>query len=256
MLVPERHALILHHLQKNDSASVTTLTRLTGLSESTIRRDLLELSARGTGLRRTHGGVISRRIESSTYEPPAQVAAQLNYAAKQRIGHAAAELLADGDSVLFDSGTTVMEAARATVQRGLAITAITNDLTIAQVLNTARMLHMIVTGGTVRPHSNTLFGSPAEAFLQMVHVDLLFLGAHAISTAGLTESSMEIAQTKKHMVASAKRVILLADQSKFECRSFARICGLADVDVLLTDAAPGQLLADELRQAGVEVRLV
>lgn len=256
LLVPERHALILNHLQDNDSASVETLTRLTRASESTIRRDLLELSARNSGLRRTHGGVVSGRLESSTYEPPAQVAEQLNRASKQRIGAAAAAMIADGESVLFDSGTTVMEAARVAVRRGLGMTAITNDLLIAQVLNTSPSINAIVTGGTVRPHSNTLFGPPAEGLLQMVHVDLLFLGAHAVSQSGLTESSMEIAQIKQRMVASAKRVILLADQSKFERRSFARICGLVDVDVLVTDAAPGAALAEELRQAGVEVRLV
>ena len=94
LLVPERHALILKHLQDNDSASVETLTRLTRASESTIRRDLLELSARNSGLRRTHGGVVSGRLESSTYEPPAQGGGELNRGAKEGIGGGACVMFA------------------------------------------------------------------------------------------------------------------------------------------------------------------
>jgi DeoR family transcriptional regulator of aga operon len=255
LLVPERHALILNHLQENGSASLATLTKLTGSSESTIRRDLLELSARSSSVRRTHGGAVSGRLESSTYEPPAQVAAHLHPEAKQRIGQAAAALVSDGQSVMFDSGSTVMEAARATVQRGLTMTAITNDLAIAQILNACPSVNVIVTGGTARPHSNTLYGPPGETLLQTVHVDLLFLGVHAVSEAGLTESSMEIAEMKKHMIAAAKRVVLLTDQSKFGRRSFVRIGGLDEIDVLITDAAPPQPLEDNLQKLEIEVRL-
>jgi DeoR family transcriptional regulator of aga operon len=255
LLVPERHALILNHLQNNGSASLATLTKLTGSSESTIRRDLLELSSRGSSVRRTHGGAVSGRLESSTYEPSSQVAAQLHPEAKQRIGQAAAELIEDGQSVMFDSGSTVMEVARATVKRGLTMTAITNDLAIAQVLNACPTVNVIVTGGTARPNSNTLYGPPGETLLLTVHVDLLFLGVHAVSEAGLTESSMEIAEMKKHMIAAAKRVVLLTDDSKFGRRSFVRICGLEEIDVLITNAAPPQPLKDRLQESGIDVRL-
>jgi DeoR family transcriptional regulator of aga operon len=253
VLAPERHALILTHLQGNDSASLATLTQLTGSSESTIRRDLLELSAQGSGLRRTHGGVISARLKSSTYEPPALIAAQLHSEAKQRIGEAAARFVSDGQSVLFDSSSTVMEVARAVVRRGLTITAVTNDLAIAQTLNTGRATQVIVTGGKIRPQTNTLYGPPGDTLLESIHVDMLFLGAHAISETGLTESSMEIAEIKKRMITSAKRVVLLADQSKFAGHSFVQICGWERVHVLVTDAAPGRLVEKTLQQMGIDV---
>jgi len=255
LLAPERHALILQHLRENDSASLATLTRLTGSSESTIRRDLLELSARSPNLRRTHGGVVSSRLESSTYEPPARVAAQLHAAAKQRIGAAAARMVREGQSVMFDSGSTVAEAARAVARRGLPITAITNDLAIAQILSASDSIAVIVSGGMVRPGSATLYGPPCEALLATVHFDLLFLGTHSVSESGLTESSLEIAQAKRRMIDAAKRVVLLADQSKFGGRSFAHICPLEDVDVLIADAAPPDALGERLQAAGVESRI-
>lgn len=255
ILAPERHALILQHLQHNDSASMKVLARLTGFSESTIRRDLLELSARSDKVRRTHGGVVSGRLESSTYEPPVQVAEQLHAGAKRHIGRAAAELVSHGQCVMFDSGSTVMEAARAAVRRGISMTAITNDLAIAQVLNTAPQVRVIVTGGTARPNSNTLYGPPGEALLLTVHVDLLFLGVHALSEAGLTESSMEIAEMKRRMIAASRQVVLLADGSKFGRRAFARIVGIEEVDVLVTDAAPAGALADALDANSVAVHL-
>jgi DeoR family transcriptional regulator of aga operon len=256
LLAPERHALILNHLRGNDSASLSTLTELTGASESTIRRDLLELSARSGNVRRIHGGVVSTRMESSTYEPPAQVAEQLNPEAKQRIGAAAARLILDGQSVMFDSSSTVMEAARAVIKQGLAITAITNDLAIAQVLNGAPTGSVIVTGGTARPNSNTLYGPACESLLRDIHVDLLFLGAHTISSTGLTESALEIAEIKRRMISTAKRVVLLVDRSKFGQRSFVRICGLDRIHMLITDASAEQCGDLGLHESGIELQLV
>jgi len=253
LLVPERHALILEYLESNDSASLSTLVKLTGSSESTIRRDLMELAAAGRGWKRTHGGVVSERISSSTYEPPTQVAAHLHAEGKQRIGAAAAALAASGQSVLFDSGTTVMEAARATVRRGIALSAITNDLAIAQVLASGPGIDVIVTGGQVRPNSNTLHGSPGEALLQTVCVDLLLLGAHAIDAEGITESAMPIAEMKRRMMDAARRTVLLIDRSKFGQRSFVRIGALAGIHTVVTDAKPPRDLCDALREAGVEL---
>jgi DeoR family transcriptional regulator of aga operon len=255
LLAPERHALILQHLQHNDGASLDVLARLTGTSQSTIRRDLLELSARNDQVRRTHGGVVSGRLESSTYEPPVQVAEQLHSEAKRCIGEAAAELVCDGQCVMFDSGSTVMEAARAVVKRGISMTAITNDLAIAQILNAAPQVRVIVTGGTARPRSNTLYGPPGEALLLTVHVDLLFLGVHAVSDAGLTESSMEIAEMKRRMIAASRQVVLLADESKFGRRAFARIGGLDEIDLIVTDRPPAAALAQVLTEHGVAIRL-
>jgi DeoR family transcriptional regulator of aga operon len=256
LLAPERHALILNHLRDSGTASLATLMGLTGASESTIRRDLLELSARSGNVRRIHGGVISTRLESSTYEPPTQVAEQLNAEAKQRIGEAAAALILDGQSVMYDSSSTVMEAARATVRNGLAVTAITNDLGIGQVLNTASSGSVIVTGGTVRPNSNTLYGPACEALLRGIHVDLLLLGAHAVSSIGLTESAMEIAEIKRHMIGTAKRVVLLVDKSKFGRRSFAHICALDRIDMVITDADAEACAQHGLGELGIDIRMV
>lgn len=256
LLVPERHALILEHLESHESASLATLVRLTGSSESTIRRDLQELAAAGRGWKRTHGGIVSDRMSSSTYEPPTQVAALLHTENKQRIGAAAAALAAPGQSVLFDSGTTVMEAAKAIVRRGIELSAITNDVAIAQVLATGRDIDVLVTGGQVRPNSNTLHGSPGESLLQTMCVDLLLLGAHALDAEGITESSLPIAEMKKRMLAAARRTVLLLDSSKFGQRSFVRIAGLAGIHAVVTDAEPDQDLQEALREAGVELMVV
>lgn len=256
MLAPQRHAIILEHLRGSGSASLATLVDLTGASESTIRRDLLALSSHSGNVRRIHGGAVSARPESSIYEPPSQVAEHLNTQAKQRIGDAAAKLMLDGQSVIFDSSSTVMAAARAAIKRGLSITAITNDLAIAQVLNTSAAGSVIVSGGTLRSNTNTMYGPVCESLLREIHVDLLFLGAHAVSETGLSESSMEIADIKRHMISTAKRVVLLADQSKFGRRSFAHICGLRDLDMMITDATAAQCAEYGLQETGVQLRLV
>ena len=252
MLAPERHALILQHLQSHGSASLATLMELTGASGSTLRRDLRELSTRDGALRRTHGGVVSNLLDTATYEPPSQVAQHLHAEEKRAIGRAAAELIDEGQSVVFDSGSTVVEAARAVVGRGLGIIAITNDLTVAQILNGSARVRLIVTGGTVRHGSNTLHGFPGHVLLQEIQADVMLLGAHAISDEGLSESSIEIAEMKRRMMAAARRVILLADASKFGRRAFARICGLHEIHTLVSDKQPPEFILESMRESGAQ----
>jgi DeoR family transcriptional regulator of aga operon len=256
-LIPaHRRALILEHIQKRGAASIQELADAVRASSSTVRRDLEHLEERGY-LERAHGGaLLQQRQPRSTFEPESAISAQLARPEKRAIGLAAAAMLGGGESVVFDSSSTVAMAARACLDRDLALTAVTNDLGIAQILAVSAKMRIVVPGGTVRPGSLTLTGMPGEAFITRLHADVAFIGVHAISKSTPTETSLEAAAMKAAMISAARRVILLADGSKFRIATFCEVCDPAKIhEVVTDDQAPKTELA-ELRRSGIIVTVV
>jgi DeoR family transcriptional regulator of aga operon len=251
----QRHALILDHIRQRGAVSIQELASVIGSSISTIRRDLDRLEARGA-LARSRGGAILPSRPHATFEPAADLAAQLAHAEKRMIGAAAAEMLEPGESVIFDSSSTVMCAAQALVGRAVPLTAVTNDMGIAQVLAQAKSIHVMVSGGAVRYGSLSLTGHPGQDFLSGLHVDTLLLGTHTISGTIITDTSIEIAAMKQAMIRAARRVVLLADSSKPQRPAFCTICDMAEVDVLVTDDRTEKNVLDRIRERGVTVKVV
>ncbi len=252
-LIPaERHARLLEILRIRRAASIHELAALLGGSASTVRRDLEYLAERGA-LTRSFGGAALNEAAASTFEPDAEIAEHLERGEKQLIGRYAAGLIAFDQSVIFDSSSTVLEAARAFVERRIPATAVTNDLGIARVLAAARDLRVVVLGGAVRPRSGTLLGEPAERLLGELHVDLALLGTHAITGDLLTETSLDLARVKRAMIRSARRTVVLADHTKFREPALAKICTAAEVSAVITTRKAGRAALAQLRDAGIEV---
>ena len=255
-LIPaKRRALILERLKREGAAAIQELADAVGASASTIRRDLDHLVKRGA-LERTHGGALLQRTEHATFEPEIAIAAEFARRQKDAIAAAIAAELHAGQSVIFDSSTTVLAVARAVVARRIALTAVTNSLAIALVLADNPAVHLVVPGGTLRPGSMTLVGRPGDAFLETIHADLALLGTHAITGTMLTETSMEVAAMKRAMISAARRVIVLADSSKFTTPSFCTICDAIDVDEIVTDDDVDPALLAGLEAAKVPIRIV
>jgi DeoR family transcriptional regulator of aga operon len=255
MIPAKRRALILEQLRREGAASIQELTEAVGASASTIRRDLDHLVKRGA-LERTHGGALLQRTEHATFEPEIAIAAEFARRQKEAIGAAVANDLHPGESVIFDTSTTVLAAARAVVARRIPLTAVTNSLAIALVLADNPRIHLVVPGGTVHPGSLTLVGRPGNDFLSTIHADLALLGTHAVTGTTLTETSMEVAAMKRAMITAARRVLVLADSSKFSTPRFSTICEATEVDEIITDSDVDPALLAGLEAAKVPVRIV
>ncbi len=255
MIPAKRRALILERLKRDGAAAIQELAEVVGASASTIRRDLEHLVKQGA-LERTHGGALLQRTDHATFEPEIAIAAQFARAEKEAIGAAVAAELQSGQSVIFDASTTVLAVAREVAARRLALTAVTNSLAIAQVLADVPEVHLVVPGGTVRRGSLTLVGRPGEDFLGTIHADVALLGTHAITGTTLTETSLEVAAMKRAMITAARRVLVLADSSKFSSPSFCTICDASEVSEIVTDDGidPANLTA--LRALNLVVRVV
>lgn len=255
-IVPsKRRALILEHLRVNGAASIQELADTIGGSQSTVRRDLEHLVEKGY-LERTHGGAHLLQPMRATFERETSVNAQLQHAEKVAIGREAALRLSAGDSVIFDSSSTVMEAVRATAERDLPLTIVTNSLEIADFAADIRSWRVILPGGTIRPRYRHLAGEPGESFIRTLHADVCMTGVSAVTGTLLTESALEVASLKRAMISSARRTILLVDSSKFAAPGFCTLCDVSEIDEVITDDGAPEEALDVLRSAERAVTLV
>jgi len=233
VLPAQRQARIIQQLQENGFVEISQLSAQFGADRSTIRRDLQELALRGL-VRRTRGGALAG---------PASGHADIPYAVKriehtpekQAIGRHAAALVRDSEAVLLDSGSTTLQVALALRQRP-DISVVTNDLNIAMCLAESPRIQLIVTGGILLESVYTLVGPRTVEELRKLHVDRAFLGADAIHhEAGITNVTFVEVEVKRAMIAAAREVVVVADSSKFEHRALALVCGLEEIDLVLTD---------------------
>ena len=255
MVPAKRQALILEHLRVNGAASIQELADTIGGSQSTVRRDLEHLVEKGY-LERTHGGAHLLQPMRATFERETKVNAELQHAEKVAIGREAAGRLSARDSVIFDSSSTVMEAVRATAERDLPLTVVTNSLEIADFAADIKSWRIILPGGTVRPGYRHLAGEPGESFIKTLHADLCMTGASAVTGTLLTETSLEVASLKRAMISSARKTILLVDSSKFTAPGFCTLSDISEIDEVITDEGISQDALSSLRSAERKVTVV
>ena len=228
----QRRAEIRALLGRRGAASVSEIAGALGVSASTVRRDLDELDGEGT-VRRSHGGAAV--VERTAFEFSFKDRRHHNPEEKAKIGQYAVTLLEAGQSVIFDSSSTVLAAAEALGGRTVEVTAVTNDVGVAAVLAEVPGVGVVVPGGEIRGGSFTLLGPYTQAFLNGLHVDVALLGIHAITGDVLSESSLDVVEAKRAMMRAARRVVLLADHSKFRPPSFFEVARIDEVHDLITD---------------------
>jgi DeoR family transcriptional regulator of aga operon len=225
---------------------VSDLSVRFGVSTVTVRTDLQSLESHGR-VRRIRGGAMPPGIQRS--EQPFEVAEHDLASEKAAIGACAAGLVADGDTVLLDVGTTTTAIARALVARAdlRDVTVVTNGLTVALVLERAwPRISVVVTGGTLRPLQHSLVNPLGTVLLDGLNASIAFLGCNGVDAAGgVTNVNLPEAEVKRSMLLSARRPVVVADGSKLGEVEVAKICDLSEVSLVVTDAsADPSILAD------------
>jgi DeoR/GlpR family transcriptional regulator of sugar metabolism len=242
MLAPQRQAAILDRVRAAGGVRVGELATDFGVSDMTIRRDLEALAERGL-LAKVYGGATTVAAKS-TDEPGFTAKSGRQHAEKVAIALAAAELVTPGDAIALSAGTTTVELA----QRLLDVpdlTIVTNSIPAADVFYRAGRADSVVLTGGVRTPSDALVGPVAVATIRSLHLDVLFLGVHGMSErAGFTTPNLMEAETDRAMVGAARRLVVLADHTKWGTVGLSTIARLSDADVLITDSS----LPDEVRK--------
>ena len=248
MLAESRRRALLELITRQGFATLEELVRVTGASESTIRRDLEALDQAGS-IKRTHGGAV---CSGDVRGMPALDDRETTAAEEKRaIGRLVAGLIDDGETVLLDGGTTTLEVARALVGRPLQV--VTNSLPIATLLASSKDTDLILIGGYVYPRTGVAMGPLAVATMQGIRVRRAVLGAGGITSEGIFNSNSLLVETERQMMTCGQEVLVVADGSKFGRQSLSRLCGLDEVDRVATDAGIAPADRAMLENAGVEV---
>ncbi len=251
MFAEERKAEILNMLKKTSKIYSHELCEKFGVSPATIRSDLRDLDEAGL-LQRTHGGAIS--VDRNLFERASDKKKDSYAEQKRAIALSALELIDDGDAIALDTGTTTLELAKLLGGARHRLNVVTNDIEIAQILESVPDISVMLTGGTVRHNMHCTVGPVTVNTIKGFSVDKLFLATNAISlTRGLATPDPGQAEVKRTMIDISAKVYLLADSSKIGRSSFSFFAPLSKVTALVTDSGITREAEDTLSEAGVSV---
>jgi DeoR/GlpR family transcriptional regulator of sugar metabolism len=237
-------------LESQEFIDLETICREVGASESSVRRDLSVLEHEGV-LKRVYGGALAMQARDHQLDFAWQ--STRNAEEKKRIAVLAATLVEDGQTVILDGGTTVAAVARELINRSLHV--VTNSLPIAEVFNEARRIDVTLTGGYLYPRLRAMLGPLCEQMLAGVSADVLVMGIGGISETGFSNSNTMVVGPERKMIEAAKRVIVVADHTKFGRGSVTPLAPLGTADVVISDTGLAMEYQELLRSQGVQVLL-
>ncbi|MGE5553039.1 MAG: DeoR/GlpR family DNA-binding transcription regulator [Betaproteobacteria bacterium] len=251
-MTAERLALIQQIVRRQSSVSVAELARLCNTSEVTIRRDLTQLEQEGI-VTRVRGGAILADLAPEFLASRFEEHRAVNYPQKKAIGEAAAGLIKPGDTILVDAGSTTLELVRHLAGR-CGLTVITTSIRIAEELEQVTGVNTILTGGTLRSRTTSLVNPMLEQSLASVIASKAFLGMSGVSTEhGFTTGDFAEADVKRQLIAHAREIIVLADNSKLGRVSPAFVAKLDQVHLLVTDEGAAREDVQNLESHGLKV---
>ena len=251
----ERLKHITERVLSGQPVYVNALAEEFDVSSSSIRLDLSELEARGI-LRRTHGGAILANAMQGRLiaeKSPFEARKQQLQAEKEAIGRAAAALVADGDTLMMDGGSTTLHIARFLAdKRGLTI--VTNAVALLPDLLAIPDAQVYVTGGVLDRRFATLLGEVALDTIGRFRTAKVILGIDGISAdAGLTVTDPAVAATKRKMMEAGRQLIVISDHTKLNHVSLYTLAPLAAMHTLVTDAGAPPDDMDAIRAFGPRV---
>lgn len=240
---------ILRRLRTDGEVRATALARDLSVTEQTLRRDLALLAATGE-VERVHGGAVLPRGSMNTpYAARRAVAAE----AKARIAAACAAEIPNGASLFLNIGTTTEAVARA-LRDHQDLMVITNNIQVAQTLS--ETAQVVLTGGALRAADGGLVGPQAAEAIAGYRADFAVVGCSALDAGGdVLDFDPEEVAVSRAILERGRTRVLVADAGKLERSAPVRICGLADVDLWITDAVP-DALARRCQRWATGVRVV
>jgi DeoR family transcriptional regulator of aga operon len=248
----ERHQQIIDIVNAKGYESVSSLCKALKVSAVTIRKDL-KLLEKSNKLFRTHGG--ASNTNPFTIDRNVNEKENLQIDEKKSIGKKAAEYITPNDSIIIASGTTMLALAREIVPKQKLIV-ITSALQVASELSRHSNIDILQLGGLIRQSSSSVVGSYAENILKDFFCTKLYLGVDGIDFEfGITTSNSMEAQLNKSMSQVVQKVIVLADHTKFGKRGFSRICGLEEVDEIITDKKISPAIVEKYASHGIKITI-
>ncbi|TDD16872.1 DeoR/GlpR family DNA-binding transcription regulator [Nonomuraea diastatica] len=237
---PHRREAILRRIELDGYVASADLVTELGVSPNTVRRDLRRLAGDGL-VRAVRGGAaavdmradMGADIDATPFTDRSVQAS----AAKRAIAAAAVRHVEPGTAIALDSGTTTLEIAKL-LPSGANLTVITHSLPAIAVLAPRPDITLIGVGGQYGRDTRSFGGPETLAALEHMSVRALFLAATALDGSGVYGATPYEAETKRRLIAIARRTIVVGDARKFALNAPIRVCGWDAAELLVTDGVP------------------
>lgn len=247
MLKKERQAYILRQVSLHNSVLSADLSSSINVSEDTIRRDLNELAETGKIIK-VHGGALSKSFNSFYLR-----ADVYNVDSKKIVAEKGTALIKDGMFILTGGGTTIIEMARL-LPENLKATFFTVSIPAAYEYAQHPNIEVIFIGDKIAKKSQIAVGGEAISKIKHIKADLCFLGINAIDPEhGITDNDWDIVQVKNAMIEAAAKTVVMTISEKLNSSQRIRVCGIQDIDVLITELDPENNLLDPFRLNGLTI---
>lgn len=260
MHAAEREKLIMEAVGRTGFVTYRDLEAQLDASAATIRRDLTRLEGLER-LVRVHGGAKLADPDAQRTDGPLHLAGtpfdqaiDLNLAQKRAIGRAAAALCEQGEGIMIDGGTTTLQMCPHLADLNLQV--LTNSLHIVNALLPQLGTRILVPSGAVFREQNIILAPAGEDSMPRFHAPKLFMGAAAVGAQGVMQADVVLVAAERRLIDRSEEVVLLVDSSKFKSSSGAIVCGLDEVDVLVTDSGISSEMARVVEDALVKLIVV
>ncbi len=253
MKAAERHQLILKKLRNEGHIGEEELARFFDVSIRTIRKDLKSLKEQGlfNPLKSGYKKGLPNFIDT-----PFLGNHELNKEEKRKIAHKAIQFLQEDEAIIMGSGSTILAFAQE-IPKNYPLTVLSAAMDVTLELISKPKIEIVQLGGLVRRRNASVLGPHAVEMMQHFACTKLFLGADGISLEyGLTTSNLMEAHLNSRMIRSVQKTIILADSTKFNRKSFGKICDLEDIDQIITDDKLSKTFIQQLEDKGIEITLV
>ncbi len=248
----KRHNDILKIVQEEGTSSIAALAERLGVSQESIRRDVAPLT-RAEKLLRVHGAVT---LPNLLMEAPFEKRMREGAGAKRAIAKLAAAKIQDGDSVMFDTGTTTSSVARELLGHK-NLTIVTNSSDIARTLATVNGNTVYMAGGKLHGDNGAAFGALAVEFINSFSVRFSFISIGALDEQmGAMDYHLEEAQIAQAVLRQGEQSFIVTDQSKFSRRGLVKVCGFDGFNGLISDGTPTEKICQQMEDAGCLLELV
>lgn len=249
MFQAERYNVILDILSRKKSVSIEKLCKETFCSPATIRRDLIALEKSGLISRNRGGASI---IMSSSIEYPYAFRNSKKHGEKEYICKIAEDFLSDGSSLFLDSSSTVMQICKL-IEKRRNISVVTNGLVTAYSLAQSENVKVCIAGGNVKTGSAAILGEFSSGFIKNFKADVAIISCRGVDEGGIYEADQNQALVKQQMIKNAKLTILLCDNSKFGNSYFYKLCDFSDIEAIITDQRPTEIIEKSILKSGCEI---
>jgi DeoR/GlpR family transcriptional regulator of sugar metabolism len=243
----QRRDFILTQAYQSGHVSVRQVAEQLDISEATVRRDLHSLAAEGL-LELTHGGASVVRTSDYSF-----ISKSIrNIAAKRAIAKTACDLIADGEQLFLDSGTTCFEMT-AFLRSKRSLSVILNSVRTAQELQ-APGVNVLLLGGKYRPERMDTIGPIAFEVLERLRGYRAFLGTDGLGMdTGLTSVDIDSAYIFTLAARNARECILLADSSKFDRPSLYKTTDFRSISTVVTEKRPSSEWEEFFKNQNIKV---